>query len=470
MAHSTADISHHDAAGAGRPRRGIRPGTSMTLLFFAAIFGVPMLAFWGREELRLWQFAAAARATSHQATESRLVEMSKIAERMPDNVAVQQVLANSLIGMQQYARAVDVAAALYARSAERFQTNGHSPDEYLASGLLYVRTLNAAGNRTGGLVELEQVDLELQRRDFLQPGQMANDLAYQSALANSRLVHHLDPLKGYFQDIQNSQPFGKVDALTMPCRVALAAALMSLHTGQVKLILPELSRQIEQHQAVTEELDRAIIRHHLNRNSPLSAPENSLGSGSLHVQDGGSVSVSHPDVKLDSVPLEMLRKQTALLLLVRALCLDQDDQTVSEEQSLRDRFAVRDMGFDEQVLIGELPELRICTENALMGSALLDTRGYVFFRLGEFATALPELDLSCNALVTADQLIAGQLGPSPQDPRDPVKAAGERKQTLATLYLHRAECLRAAGQELAAEADFARIRALGFEPDDPTLF
>ncbi len=87
-------------------------------------------------------------------------------------------------------------------------------------------------------------------------------------------------------------------------------------------------------------------------------------------------------------------------------------------------------------------------------AALLDTRGFVRYKLGDFAAALPDLERAVQLM---------------QDDLAAAKSPAEKKaleKVLAVLLYHRSLVLDSLGKSSQAEADRKQVRQFGLEPDD----
>jgi tetratricopeptide (TPR) repeat protein len=100
----------------------------------------------------------------------------------------------------------------------------------------------------------------------------------------------------------------------------------------------------------------------------------------------------------------------------------------------------------------------------------LDTRGYIFYRLGELGKASDDLDVAVDRF---RQIWESEIRRDNEERRNRLitRDLKERRQQLdramATLLYHRLLVHDALLDEQAAAADEAEIRALGFDPNDP---
>ena len=90
--------------------------------------------------------------------------------------------------------------------------------------------------------------------------------------------------------------------------------------------------------------------------------------------------------------------------------------------------------------------------------AVLDTRGYVYFRMGKHEPALADLNRAVDLSEERYKELASRLTTKLQQRLE--------NETVAVILYHRSLVLEALGKSAEAERDHARIRELGFEPND----
>jgi len=107
--------------------------------------------------------------------------------------------------------------------------------------------------------------------------------------------------------------------------------------------------------------------------------------------------------------------------------------------------------------------INLAGENA----AMLDTRGYLHFRMGNYQLARPDLD---SAVASMERLVqAMETTRDYVDQREYEQELREAKKSLAVIRYHRALLLEKLEKTKEAEIDLLRVRKLGFEPN-PQLF
>ena len=102
-------------------------------------------------------------------------------------------------------------------------------------------------------------------------------------------------------------------------------------------------------------------------------------------------------------------------------------------------------------------------------AALLDTRGFIHYQLGDFEAARDDLEDAVKAY-SEDLRSAAERRPkggqSIVDPRVDQLRMQEIKETLAVIVYHRGLIYEKLGEMDLAQIDFDRVRDLGFEPND----
>lgn len=102
--------------------------------------------------------------------------------------------------------------------------------------------------------------------------------------------------------------------------------------------------------------------------------------------------------------------------------------------------------------------MRMAGENYQM----LDTRGFLYYRKGDFDRALKDLDNAVDYAEAEYSLLSSTS--STADRRLKKLEDKQRAQTLAVVRYHRALIHEGRKQTDQAEADYQRVRELGFEP------
>jgi tetratricopeptide (TPR) repeat protein len=90
---------------------------------------------------------------------------------------------------------------------------------------------------------------------------------------------------------------------------------------------------------------------------------------------------------------------------------------------------------------------------------LLDTRGYLYFKLGKHQSALSDLN---QAIRKYEPLLDRHERRRFGQPIDLEKV----RESLAVMYYHRAEVYQAQGKQDQASKDFARAAEFGYDPEN----
>jgi tetratricopeptide (TPR) repeat protein len=98
---------------------------------------------------------------------------------------------------------------------------------------------------------------------------------------------------------------------------------------------------------------------------------------------------------------------------------------------------------------------------------MLDTRGYLLYRSGDYERALDDLNRAVeNAEEVFDASQPEQKGIGWPDRREQQQEQRQLARHFAVILYHRGLIHQARGDKPAADADFDRVRKLGFEPGD----
>lgn len=97
-------------------------------------------------------------------------------------------------------------------------------------------------------------------------------------------------------------------------------------------------------------------------------------------------------------------------------------------------------------------------------AAMLDTRGYIHFLLGDYPAARQDLDRAIESMKRV--LTKTRSLKSYPDPREHQQDLKQLKHSVAVMYYHRALLFQSWGELELADADLSRVRELGFEPGD----
>jgi tetratricopeptide (TPR) repeat protein len=118
----------------------------------------------------------------------------------------------------------------------------------------------------------------------------------------------------------------------------------------------------------------------------------------------------------------------------------------------------------------ELDEALVDIDEAMRRSGeayyMLDTRGFLFYRIGDYKRALSDLDRAVENAEEDYEATGATRGFGSPDPREREQQAQQVARNFAVIVYHRGLVHEALGDDEAAEADFRRVRELGFTPDE----
>ena len=178
--------------------------------------------------------------------------------------------------------------------------------------------------------------------------------------------------------------------------------------------------------------------------------------------------------------------ELSLLYTVRAKLLERLDRA---DESLADRAHVQSLGGDARQILHGIPGDDVLMVLAQFAAALLDTRGYVKYRIdtrpssalvdnltdfirfgvpGQRVRSLADFDMA----VLAARTFYEHLGEHPTlnstafvDAGSYERELAAAREILATMLSHRAEAKAAAGDEVGAAGDRKQIADLGLDPE-----
>jgi tetratricopeptide (TPR) repeat protein len=98
---------------------------------------------------------------------------------------------------------------------------------------------------------------------------------------------------------------------------------------------------------------------------------------------------------------------------------------------------------------------------------IIDTRGYILFRLGKYPAALKDMQLAINRKTEPlrDLRFQGDIGPREMLAASGIQSLQLRKyrEALAVMYHHRGEIFKKLGQETKGDDDIRRAEKLGYD-------
>lgn len=164
--------------------------------------------------------------------------------------------------------------------------------------------------------------------------------------------------------------------------------------------------------------------------------------------------------------VEALRAHLAGILQLR---IDICEQLGKQEDAARDKQRKEELTVDGNLAVVQPYDLPTAFRRVTDCAMVLDTRGYLYYRLQDFDAALGDLQLAVQAAQWALQAMPWLLDAhkhNVSDIRPRLQDQQEMRRSLAAIIYHRALVLQALGQRREAQQDQQRVRDLGYEPDD----
>jgi tetratricopeptide (TPR) repeat protein len=164
--------------------------------------------------------------------------------------------------------------------------------------------------------------------------------------------------------------------------------------------------------------------------------------------------------------LQTLRAHVAGILRLRAsICTKLD----KPEDAARDEQRIKELEVDGNLAIVVPYELETAIFRVSKCAAVLDTRGYLYYKLQELAAAREDLQRAVNAMQWVDQAMTWLLDVEKDysaDIRSHLQAQRSHRQSLAVILYHRALVQQAVGKQHEADQDLQKVRDLGYEPGE----
>jgi tetratricopeptide (TPR) repeat protein len=165
--------------------------------------------------------------------------------------------------------------------------------------------------------------------------------------------------------------------------------------------------------------------------------------------------------------LPALRTHLAGILELRAQLCDQLDKP---EEAAKDRQRKNELASDGNLAEANPYDLSTAIERVSGCAGVLDTRGYLLYKLGTLNAAYDNLQYAVEASERVCQALPGRIESMKHfvsDIRPLVWEERRHQRTWAVVIYHRMLVLEAQGKQQEAEQDRQKIRDLGYEPGDP---
>ena len=164
--------------------------------------------------------------------------------------------------------------------------------------------------------------------------------------------------------------------------------------------------------------------------------------------------------------LQALRAHLAGILELRAQLCDELDKP---EEVAKDRQRKKELASDGNLAEAKPYDLFNAIERVSGCAGVLDTRGYLLYKLGALNAAYDNLQYAVEASEQVCQAMPGRIESAKHfvsDIRPLVREERRYQRTWAVVSYHRMLVLEAQGKQQEAEQDRQKIRDLGYEPGD----
>ncbi|MGI9519497.1 MAG: tetratricopeptide repeat protein [Pirellulaceae bacterium] len=413
---------------------------------------VPVMVYGCRGELDRWRAAVVMERYLDGDKQQGIVQLTQIAERLPNNIGLQATLARWMLDDERPEDALELINAIPEEKRDA-RIQAIRQDCLLASGrpeeaLEAYRAANPANINRG-------YEQKLQHRNTLSYLQALAGQELRLALKNSRYV--VNETAGAWNHLEDVKLPTHLQVYFCATILYREQAQRTVEQGDTAVAETFTQTALDQLSPVIEELRRE--RNVISRLDPQAISEALLSLFGMQADE--------QETKLPQVARKKEENAHALaaFLTLRALIYQDLGE---QESSWADRRAIMELGYDPEMVASKFPELQLCAVQLLRLAPFLDTRGCVQYQMNVLESALVDL----NAAVAAQRTIVDVPFAAPRtrfeaslDPREQYEffVRGPKK-SLAVLLYHRSWILRELGAEKSAQADAAEIRELGFKP------
>lgn len=258
--------------------------------------------------------------------------------------------------------------------------------------------------------------------------------------------------------------------------LAYATAIGGLNLEEGRLAVEKALQIVANVPAILDpggvlDFGRAVTAHELGQADEAvqfaTSARDSAESALQHVSRRAShAAEADPQAAIRRVEEQAIRAHLAGILELRSQLNDELGRT---DEAAEDRRRKQEL-----MSGGNLAEVRpygleVAVDRVGGCASILDTRGFVLFRLGMFEEALTDLDLALAAYEQVSRTLPAFVEARKHliiDMRQEDRQEYHIRRTQAVIRYHRSLTLDAMGQPAKAEQDRTAIRDLGFVPDE----
>lgn len=405
-----------------RSRRGRSLGAWLTMIGFTLLVAMPIVAVEGPREIARWLAAAGHEAFLERQYVRAVAFLDRAIEWSPADPVLYLTRAQFRIELEQWESALQDAEV--ARGLAPTDTNIRP----LRSQLLL------HNGRYQQAVAEQQAALQWSsQRTRRQQARLLNELAYTRAVGNLQLP----------QGLQNAHE----SLALLGDRLAALDPVGILHFAHGFSLFNQ--GDYDRSLASLEEAACSAQRLVQRRTSQIAVLAADPRGAVEYVED-----------------LEALRPHLAGILRLKASVLDQLGRS---EDARQNRLQIEELARDGNVSVAEPYELPVAVDRVTDVCNVVDTRGFLLYRLGELSAARHDLDRAvaaaqalCDAMPWLIEVVRHQV----TDLRPLQRQIRQLEHSLAVITYHRLLVLEGLGLSELAAADRATIVQLGFEPGD----
>lgn len=173
-----------------------------------------------------------------------------------------------------------------------------------------------------------------------------------------------------------------------------------------------------------------------------------------------------PGTQAPAEHVQTLRAHLAGILQLRARVCEELDKP---DDAARDRDHIKELEVDGNLAIVAPYDLPVAIGRVSNCAAVLDTRGFLYYKLQEFAAAHEDLERAVSGMRWVDQAMSWLLDIEKDyaaDVRQSLQEQRMHRQSLAVITYHRALTLQVLGKKQQADQDLQTVRELGYEPGE----
>lgn len=403
---------------------------------FVCLAMIPIMFYGTNSELAKWKAARAQLLYEDGDIEGGIEMMEQAIEQSPRDQTLKLELSRMLMPAGRADEALELIDGVVDQSADP-----RLALDIKSNCLLYLNRPQEA------LATLKEIP------EFSVPGAIndsgrLNQLAYFRALAQEELDDaKRDIDQAVTQHLSYTWWLDKL-SMTLADQTLVATAMVANRLGRSDIVLEALDKRIDRMEE-TQRSSRNQVSEDIYQQIQIGLP---------------IAEQLEQDLQKQHLVLHSQKQYLAVMYAVRALIHQRNGD---REQCDTDRLAAESWDHDPDELLSDFPSDWDLMTLMSSGAQYLDTRAMVTWaRDRDFRGAVADLDRSVLALEVLALARDTDLPNTLHDEHGRFFDEARLNRSEATIRRHRASILLKRGKQQQADADFARIRELGFDDDD----